>query len=112
MKARIILTEKQKRGMIRTEKVVEMFREGLSKTEIARRLGCSMSTVHHHLSKAGVSDPLDRVREEDLDVGKIIALRTAKQPRSISWIARDMHCSEDKVVAVLKKSGLWDKEAV
>ena len=47
-------------------------------------------------------------QEKPIDEDKIVALRTAREPRSVGWIARDLHCSEEKVIDVLKKRGIWE----
>ncbi len=107
MKARQILTTKQKRNLVDPERVVELFKDGISKTEIARRMGASESTIHRHLKNAGC---VGRVTKTEIDEGKVIALRRAKPPRSAALIARDMRISEEEVVQILKKNDLWEVE--
>lgn len=42
-----------------------------------------------------------------VDHGRIVALYTAKPPRSIEWIADDCKCSQQTVINHLKKEGLY-----
>ena len=90
-----------------TEKIVALHKSGLKKSEIAKQIGCSLKTVESHLMKDGILDTRNR-QEKLIDEDKIVALRTAREPRSVGWIARDLHCSEEKVIDVLKKRGIWE----
>lgn len=64
---------------------------------------------HKDRTQAFVKEDSKRNRQEKpIDEDKIIALRTAREPRSVGWIARDLHCSEEKVIDVLKKRGIWE----
>lgn len=42
-----------------------------------------------------------------VDHGRIIALYTAKPPRSIEWIADDCRCSQQTVINHLKQEGIY-----
>lgn len=48
------------------------------------------------------SDPKKKV-----DHGRIVALYTAKPPRSIEWIADDCKCSQQTVINHLKQEGIY-----
>ena len=64
---------------------------------------------HKDRTQAFVKEDSKRNRQEKpIDEDKIVALRTAREPRSVGWIARDLHCSEEKVIDVLKKRGIWE----
>lgn len=43
----------------------------------------------------------------EVDHGRIVALYTANQPRSIAWIAQDCRCSQQTVINHLVKEGLY-----
>ena len=46
-------------------------------------------------------------RETKVDHGRIVALYTAKPPRSIEWIADDCKCSQQTVINHLKQEGIY-----
>lgn len=45
--------------------------------------------------------------ETKVDHGRIVALYTAKPPRSIEWIADDCKCSKQTVINHLKQEGIY-----
>jgi DNA-binding transcriptional ArsR family regulator len=104
-KAKPIMTKKQKEEMAGSDTIAGMYREGISKTEIARRMGLPWSTVDKKLKDAGILP-----KKKQIDTDKVIALRKANPPRSVAWIARDMKCKEETVVEILKENGLWEEE--
>lgn len=77
----------------------------LEKEQSAQKPEEEMSPLAEKIG--GVPDKADKPGRSRVDHGKIVALYTAKPPRSISWIADDLGCSENTVINHLKKEGLY-----
>lgn len=87
---------------INKDKIVELYKQGKLHREIAKELGCGVSTVTHHLLKMGYGKkPIDKNE----------MLRLHNEGFSDREIAEKLGCTRSNVTTYLNKMGFIDRKS-
>lgn len=69
--------------------------------------GFVMKSVAKKPAKEAPKEKSKTVKKSEVDHGKIVALYTATPPRSVSWIADEIGCSQQTVINHLQREGIY-----
>jgi DNA-binding NarL/FixJ family response regulator len=73
----------RKMNYLDPEKVVELFRMGLNRSQIAQRLGCSPGTVSPILTKHGLTSP--QTQRHQYDGEGALAMTSRRSSGTTAW---------------------------
>ena len=88
----------------RMEQVKEMYLQNMTVTEIAKELGCALSTVSGYVAELGIKR--GTTTEDRLKLEKEI-LRLYREGLNSPQIANEVGCSQSWAIKILRKHGIW-----